>query len=96
MHINKQTGMMSLLVVLAFGFSLGERLTSAAAQGRQSNGTIFELRTYTANDGRLEEMLEELRVASLIFERHGMTNVGYWVPTDSPLAKKYTYLYLEA
>ena len=86
MHINKQTGVMSLLVVLAFGFSLGERLTSAAAQGRQSNGTIFELRTYTANDDRLEEMLEELRVASRIFERHGMTNVGYWVPTDSPLS----------
>ena len=93
MHINKQTGVMSLLVVLAFGFSLGERLTSAAAQGRQSNGTIFELRTYTANDDRLEEMLEELRVASRIFERHGMTNVGYWVPTDSPLAEN-TLIYV--
>ena len=45
MHINKQTGVMLLLVVLAFGFSLGERLTPAAALCRQSNGTIFELRT---------------------------------------------------
>jgi len=87
MHINKQTGVMLLLVVLAFGFSLGERLTPAAALCRQSNGTIFELRTYTANDGRLEELLEDLNIASLIFERYGMMNVGYWVPTDSPLAE---------
>jgi hypothetical protein len=28
-----------------------------------------------------------------IFEKHGMTNVGYWVPQDTPLSKN-TLIYI--
>ena len=61
--------------------------------GSTSHDPVFELRTYTANDGQLDGMVKELEFASLIFERHGMENVGYWVPTDSPLSEN-TLIYI--
>ena len=44
----------------------------------------FELRTYTANDGKLDALHSRFRDHTMkIFERHGMTNIGYWVPQDN-------------
>jgi hypothetical protein len=40
------------------------------------NPRVFELRTYTPNDGKLEDLHSRFRDHTLrIFERHGMTNV---------------------
>ena len=51
----------------------------------QSSGRVFEMRTYTALDGRLEALKKRFRDHTMrIFEKHGMKNVGYWVPQDSP------------
>ena len=48
---------------------------------------VFELRTYTAPDGKLEDLLARFRDHTLqIFEKHDMTSVGYWVPQDEPLS----------
>ncbi len=44
----------------------------------------FELRTYTANEGKLEALHSRFRDHTVgIFESHGMTNVGYWVPQEN-------------
>jgi hypothetical protein len=54
----------------------------AAAQ----DGRVFELRTYTCNEGKLPDLLARFRNHTMkIFEKHGMTNVAYWVPQDAPL-----------
>jgi hypothetical protein len=46
---------------------------------------IFELRTYTTNEGKLEALQARFRDHTMtIFEKHGMQNVGYWVPVDQP------------
>ena len=46
---------------------------------------VFELRTYTTEDGKLPKLLTLFRDhATRLFEKHGMTHVGYWVPQDSP------------
>lgn len=46
---------------------------------------IYELRTYTAEPGRLDALLARFRNHTVgLFARHGMTNIGYWVPTDQP------------
>jgi hypothetical protein len=46
-------------------------------------GRIFELRTYYANPGKLEALHARFRNhTSKLFEKHGMTIVGYWVPID--------------
>ena len=43
----------------------------------------FELRTYTSEPGKLEALHARFRDhTTALFERHGMTNVGYFVPTD--------------
>jgi hypothetical protein len=45
----------------------------------------FELRTYTANEGKLDALLARFRDHTVsIFESHNMQNVGYWVATDKP------------
>ncbi len=52
----------------------------------QSPGHIYELRTYTCNDGKLPDLLKRFREHTMeIFERHHMHNVAYWVPADEPL-----------
>ena len=39
---------------------------------------VFELRTYTAEEGRLPNVLALFRDDALrIFEKHGITHVGY-------------------
>jgi hypothetical protein len=46
---------------------------------------VFEIRTYTTNPGKLPDLLKRFREhTTAIFEKHGMANVGYWVPTDEP------------
>ena len=42
---------------------------------------FFEMRTYTANEGKLDALNARFRDHTLrLFEKHGMTNVGYWTP----------------
>lgn len=41
---------------------------------------IYELRIYTAHPGKLGPLLARFRDHTLgLFERHGITNVGYWL-----------------
>lgn len=63
---------------------------SAAADTR-----VYELRTYTATPGNLPALQARFRDHTVkLFEKHGMTNVGYWVPTDAKdgSADKLVYL----
>lgn len=42
---------------------------------------FYELRIYTANPGKLDELHARFRDHTMaIFERHGMKNVAYWTP----------------
>jgi hypothetical protein len=51
----------------------------------QSKGRVFELRTYTTNEGKLGDLQARFRNHTMrIFEKHGITNVGYWVPEGKP------------
>ena len=41
---------------------------------------IYELRTYTAHEGKMEGLLARFRDhTTKIFESHGMKNIGYWL-----------------
>ena len=83
----------STLVLLAIGFALGSWHQSSLAYA-QNPGRVFELRTYTAPDGKLPELQARFRNHTMrIFEKHGMKNVGYWVPQDSP-ARENTLIYV--
>ena len=79
-----RTRFAAVLLLLA-GFAAGA-LTQHTLTA-QSADKVFELRTYTAPDGKLGELHARFRNHTLrIFEKHGMTNVGYWV-TQGPEPK---------
>ena len=57
-------------------------------------GPVFELRTYTTYAGRLPALNKRFKEHTIkLFEKHGMTNIGYWVPTD-PEKSKNTLIYI--
>lgn len=81
----------SLLAVLTAAgvFLAGFASTAHAAQNR-----VYELRTYTAVDGKLDDLLTRFRNHTVkLFEKHRMKNIGYWIPQDDPL-KKNTLIYV--
>jgi len=49
-------------------------------------GKVYEMRTYTAADGKFDAVNARFRDHTLkLFEKHGMKNVGYWTPSEGPL-----------
>ena len=76
-------------------FFLGHVYGRAAADAAKPN-RVFEIRTYTTEDGKLDALLARFRDhTTKLFEKHGMTNVGYWVPQDEPKSKN-TLIYILA
>ncbi len=58
---------------------------------------VFELRTYTAAEGKLAGLDARFRDHTIgIFSRHGMTNLGYFHPTDADKGAGRTLLYFLA
>ena len=81
------------VVLVAIGFAAGSWHGAAVAQAQAAN-RVFELRTYTAPEGKLPELQARFRDHTRrIFEKHGIKNVGYWVPQDAP-AKDNTLIYI--
>ena len=59
-----------------------------------SFGNVFELRTYTTNEGKLDNLNARFRDHTVgLFKKHGIESVGYWVPTDGEKAKN-TLIYV--
>src|SRR6187200_255542 len=83
----------SSVMLLAIGFAFGSWNATTVAQA-QNAGKAFEMRTYTAPDGKLPNLQARFRDQTIrIFNKHNMTSVGYWVPQDAP-AKDNTLVYI--
>jgi hypothetical protein len=83
----------SAVALLVLGFAVGSWNATAVASAQNAN-RVYELRTYTAPEGKLPDLQARFRNHTMrIFERHGMKNVGYWVPQDAP-AKDNTLIYI--
>jgi len=58
---------------------------------------VFELRVYTANEGKLEALKARFRDhTTAIFKKHHMEVVGYWAPQSSDPKSKDTFIYILA
>ncbi|MBI1246526.1 NIPSNAP family protein [bacterium] len=58
---------------------------------------LFELRRYTTNEGRLPALLKRFRDGELkLFEKHGMTNVAYFIPDEIPNTLIYVVAHKDA
>lgn len=70
---------------LAGALVLGTSLVTPPAGLTEEGGVVFELRTYTTHEGRLPALEARFRDHTMaLFEKHGMRNVGYWIPVDKP------------
>ena len=71
-------------VLLTVFFSLAMFAGAQAPPSTAKGGRVFEMRTYHAAYGKLEALHARFRDhTTKLFEKHGMTNVGYWVPVDA-------------
>lgn len=83
-----QTLLVTNLALLLFVAS-----AAFAAEDSGEEGRIYELRVYTAAPGKLDALHARFRDHTChLFEKHGMENVGYWVPLDNPDQKLYYLL----
>jgi hypothetical protein len=83
-------------LVFAGGFALGGAVQPFGLVQAQSSNRVFELRTYTAPEGKLKDLQARFRNHTVkLFEKHGMTNVGYFTPQDAP-ASQNTLIYVLA
>ena len=80
----------ALLAAAAAGYWAGHSTAVVQAAGEK----VYELRTYTAEPGKLDALHSRFRDHTLtIFKKHGMNNVIYFKPQDEPL-KNNTLVYL--
>jgi hypothetical protein len=95
--------MKKLLAVLVLGSILsagcqpGTQPASAPAPAPEAVAErVFEMRTYITHEGRLEALQRRFRDhTTRLFEKHGMNNIGYWVPQDAEAAPN-TLVYIIA
>jgi hypothetical protein len=71
---------MNLLPIFA-AFMLTTIATVTAAE---TDTRVFEMRTYYAAPGRLDDLHARFRDhTTKLFAKHGMTNIGYWTPIEN-------------
>jgi hypothetical protein len=94
MRLSRSTAVACAVLLLLSGFIAGNMFGASASAAQPPR--VFELRTYTAPEGKLADLHARFRNHTLrIFERHGMTNVVYLKPLDAPLSDN-TLVYLLA
>jgi hypothetical protein len=94
----------ALVLAAATTHAAGDRsrltLNAAVAPTRSAGSLaadrVFEIRTYTTLPGRLDALNARFRDHTRrIFEKHGMANIGYWIPQDSARSRN-TLVYIIA
>ena len=80
---------LSVVAVFATGYFAGLHggIEGAGVAYAQSPGRVFELRTYTAHEGKLGNVVARFRDQTMrIFAKNGIVSVGYFTPEDAPLS----------
>ena len=91
---NSRSLVLYAIAIFAAGIWVGSVMQSRSVVHAQANSRVFEIRTYTAEPGKLDALNARFRNHTLrIFERHGMKNIGYWTPQDPPLSQN-TLIYI--
>src|SRR3954470_894407 len=90
---NKPFVLAGATVIFLAGLSAGSLMQSGIARA-QAAKHVYELRTYTAPEGKLGELNARFRNHTIdIFNRHGMKSVLYMTPQDAPDAQN-TLIYV--
>ena len=74
-----------------------QALAPAAEAKKAAANRVFELRTYTTNPGKLDDLHKRFRDDTCrIFKKHGMELVGFWTPEEEKDGKGNTLVYMLA
>src|SRR5437762_2447462 len=86
--------MRRLLPLLAIAplFALTGGSRPPLARAAEKDTRVYEMRVYYANPGKLDALNARFRDPTLkLFEKHGLTNVGYFVPVGENKENKLVY-----
>jgi hypothetical protein len=84
------------VAIFGAGLAAGNLMQPASVLRAQGDSRVFELRTYTTPEGKLPNLNARFRDHTRrIFDKHGMTSIGYWVPQDAPDSQN-TLIYIIA
>lgn len=93
MTMQKWVASLFTVALLAAGLCAGALGVTQDARA-QAPARVFEMRTYTTHEGKLDDLQARFRNhTTKFFENHGMTNIGYWVPRDQPNTLVYILAY---
>ena len=69
----------------------------SASPSVAKDSRCFEMRTYYAAPGKFEALNARFRDHTCaLFKKHGMENVGYWIPADKDKGASNTLVYILA
>jgi len=92
--MKKTLSVLVLAATFAAGFATKSVLPGEAVAHAEARPRVYELRTYTAVEGKLDALHARFREHIVgFFQKHGMTNVVYFKPMDAPLSQS-TLIYL--
>jgi hypothetical protein len=87
------TGLAGVCVLAIAGWAWG----TAAESARPTEARLFELRTYYVLPGRMDAMNARFRDHTCkLFQKHGMTIVGFWQPEGKDKDTKLIYILAHA
>lgn len=103
MTTNKLFKLISLVSVLSFVSIIATAQnatappTIAPSPSLAKDSRCFEIRTYIAAPGKLEELHARFRNHTMkLFKKHGMEVVGFWGPSDKEKGSENTLVYVMA
>src|SRR5262245_5388118 len=101
--MNKLFKLISLVSILAFvsivagAQNAPAQPTIAPSPSITKDSRCYELRTYVAAPGKLEELHARFRNHTMkLFKKHGMEVVAFWGPTDKEKGSENTLVYVMA
>jgi hypothetical protein len=85
---------MTKFIILALFTTLSANLSLMAADGKGNGNSspVYEMRVYYTPEGKLDDLHARFRDHTMkLFEKHGITNVGYFVPEGANPDRKLIY-----
>jgi NIPSNAP len=81
------TKLLMAVALLLTGYAVGRASSASVAAAQAPAGHVYELRTYTATEGKLANVNARFRdFTQRIFLKHNMKSIGYWTPLEGPTA----------
>ncbi|MFO7845913.1 MAG: NIPSNAP family protein [Balneolaceae bacterium] len=82
------------VAVMVVAISSCSGADGAGQSATESADGVYEMRTYTTYDGKLDDLHRRFEDHTMdFFEKHGMTNVAYWSPQNEELREN-TLIYI--